>query len=215
MMQRIVLICVCLGCACNGRRLQQHGEEDAVQELAELLLAANPSLASSSAPAKRTRLSTPVAIRAAPSKSVWGDVVRKSEVKTGQAVSGIAFGQEVAVMRVGGKLYGLGGKFPPADSPVAGSKVVGNTVVDGVTGTAFNVATGKVEGKWCPGGIPIVGAVLGALTSPVDLQTIKLQEKGDFVQAQVNGNQVQGYEAGKGYWRGLLDAQGKVDGGYY
>jgi nitrite reductase/ring-hydroxylating ferredoxin subunit len=212
-MQKIALLSVCFGFACDGRRLQQQSENDAVRELADLLLAANPTLAAS--PAQRTRHSSPVAIRAAPSKSVWGDVVRKSEVKTGQAVSGIAFGQEVAVMRVGGKLYGLGGKFPPADSPVAGSKVVGNTVVDGVTGTAFNVATGKVEGKWCPGGIPVVGAVLGALTSPVDLQTVKLQEKGDFVQAQVNGNSVAGYEAGKGYWRGLLDAQGKVDGGYY
>jgi len=84
--------------------------------------------------------------------------------------------------------------------------------VDGITGTAFNLATGKVEGAWCPGGI--LGWLL-KLAPPKDLQTYKLKEAGPVIQAEVNANAQAQYEADRGYWRGVLDAQGKVDGGYY
>merc|ERR1719440_2775505 len=113
-------------------------------------------------------------------QTVWADVARKSDVKKGEAISGFAYGNEIGIVRTAsGKVYGLGGKFPPADSPVAGSKVVGDTVVDGITGTAFNVATGKVDGPWCPGGV--LGWLLGRLTKPRDIVSVQVREQGDNI----------------------------------
>jgi len=218
-MQKVAMILVCLACSSDARRLQQQSQDDSLEELASLLLAPSPTFDSTRKLAARTRTSSPLLFgpQGPPvrpkDKKVFANIVAKADVMPGTVSSGIAFGQEVAVVRTAdGKAYGLQGKFPPADSPISGAKVVGDTVIDGITGTAFNVKTGKVEGPWCPGGI--LGWLL-KLAPPRDLKTYKLKESGPVIQAEINAN-VQGQmEFDNKYWRGILDAQGKTDGGYY
>ena len=45
------------------------------------------------------------------------------------------------------------------------------------------------------------------------MDVYKCRKQGGKVQALVNVNAKQQFESK--YWRGILDAQGKVDGGYY
>jgi len=42
---------------------------------------------------------------------------------------------------------------------------------------------------------------------------VKLRKQGGYVQALINVNAKAQFE--QKYWRGILDSQGKVDGGYY
>mmetsp|Transcript_32090 Transcript_32090/g.74082 ORF Transcript_32090/g.74082 Transcript_32090/m.74082 type:complete len:86 (+) Transcript_32090:602-859(+) len=43
--------------------------------------------------------------------------------------------------------------------------------------------------------------------------TYKVKKSGAFIQVEVDVAYKQNYESN--YWRGILDAQGKTDGGYY
>mmetsp|Transcript_42518 Transcript_42518/g.113458 ORF Transcript_42518/g.113458 Transcript_42518/m.113458 type:complete len:157 (-) Transcript_42518:305-775(-) len=74
----------------------------------------------------------------------------------------------------------------------------------------FNLENGQVEGKWCPGGI---GFIVGKLVSAEGVPTYKVKKSGAFIQVEVDVAYKQNYESN--YWRGILDAQGKTDGGYY
>lgn len=45
------------------------------------------------------------------------------------------------------------------------------------------------------------------------MPTYKVKKSGAFIQVEVDVAYKQNYESN--YWRGILDAQGKTDGGYY
>merc|ERR1719231_1150111 len=159
-----------------------------------------------------TRAATSMALKAIPKKEVWVNMVPASEVKPNTITSGLSYGVEVAVVCDSkGSLYGFSNKMPPTGQPTTFAKIEGSTVVEPVSGTAFNLKTGKQTGPWCP--YPIGKLIIGRVTTPQDLQTVKVRKQGGSVQALINVNARAQFE--QGYWRGILDSQGKVDGGYY
>jgi nitrite reductase/ring-hydroxylating ferredoxin subunit len=131
--------------------------------------------------------------------------------KPGSAVGAVVGGLDVCIaVGTDGLIYALGGKAPPTGTPLAAGRVSKKTVKDSQYGTEFNLETGKVEGKWCPGGI---GFIVGKLVSAEGVPTYKVKKSGAFIQVEVDVAYKQNYESN--YWRGILDAQGKTDGGYY
>jgi nitrite reductase/ring-hydroxylating ferredoxin subunit len=148
-------------------------------------------------------------------KNVWTDFVPASEATPGTITAGFKFGQELAIINVGGKLYAMSNKLPPLGQPAtSGSieKFEGKSVlVEAVSGTAFDLNTGKHVGPWCPS---IVGRFLiRFLVSPEKALMFPCRKQGNKVQALINVNLKAQFE--EKYWRGVLDSQGKVDGGYY
>ena len=125
------------------------------------------------------------------------------------------YGIEVAfVTGKGGDTVGLANKLPPFGQPVSFANFDpsdSGVIVEPITGTKFNYKTGKVKGDWCPS--PLGRIILGRLTNPDSAVKIPIRKSGGGFQAQVNVNAKLQFEAD--YWRGVLDAQGKVDGGYY
>ena len=71
--------------------------------------------------------------------------------------------------------------------------------------------TGKPIGTWCPS--PLGKLLYSRISSPSDLITFPVRAQGGNLQVLVNVNAKAQFESK--YWRGVLDAQGKVDGGYY
>jgi len=131
--------------------------------------------------------------------------------KPGSATSGVAGGLAICIaVDPKGAVYALGDKCPPVNQPLSFGKVTDSTIEDPVLGTKFSLKTGQVVGAWCPSGI---GKLLGGLFEPSGVPTYPVKQGGGFVQVQVDVNAKFNFEAG--YWRGLLDAQGKADGRYY
>jgi len=79
-----------------------------------------------------------------------------------------------------------------------------------ITGTLFNMKTGQPVGEWCPS---LVGKLFRILVGPQGVPTYPVRKSGNNIEVQINVNAKAQFEAN--YWRGVLDAQGKVDGGYY
>uniref|UniRef100_A0A7S2FV96 Rieske domain-containing protein n=1 Tax=Florenciella parvula TaxID=236787 RepID=A0A7S2FV96_9STRA len=131
--------------------------------------------------------------------------------KPGGAVGAVVGGLDVCIaVGTDGLIYALGGKAPPTGTPLKDGKVGKKTIKDAQYGTEFNLENGQVEGKWCPGGI---GFIVGKLVSAEGVPTYKVKKSGAFIQVEVDVAYKQNYESN--YWRGILDAQGKTDGGYY
>lgn len=78
--------------------------------------------------------------------------------------------------------------------------------------SAFDLRTGKLVGAWCPAP-PLIGPLTGKLKSEKSLQTFQCRKQGGKVQVLLDINAKKRFDSN--YWRGILDAQGKVDGGYY
>jgi nitrite reductase/ring-hydroxylating ferredoxin subunit len=146
-----------------------------------------------------------------PSTKVWATFASSKELQPGGVVSGFQFGQEIAIAKSqSGKLFAISNKLPPTGQPATFGTVDGNKIIEPISGTAFNMATGKPEGKWCPS---LVGNLLGRLVTPTDVPTFPVRDRGGKLQVQINKNAKAQFE--QNYWRGVLDAQGKTDGGYY
>lgn len=79
-------------------------------------------------------------------------------------------------------------------------------------GTAFDLGTGKLTGAWCPSP-PIIGPLTGALKAPRDLPVFPVRQRGGSIEVFVDLNARARFDSG--FWKGILDAQGKADGGYY
>ena len=148
-----------------------------------------------------------------PDKKVWVSWIPASEAKAGTINSGFRYGQEIAIVcDPKGGLYALSNKMPPTGQPTTFAKFgEKGTVVEPVTLTEFSLKTGKQVGTWCPS--PIGRLLIGRLTTPSDIPTFPVRKQGGSVQVQINVNAKAQFETK--YWRGILDAQGKVDGGYY
>jgi nitrite reductase/ring-hydroxylating ferredoxin subunit len=145
-------------------------------------------------------------------KQVWVDFAKAKDCQPGTIISGFQYGQELAIAcEKGGKLYAMSNKMPPVGQPATFATLDGKgTIVEPVTGTKFNMSTGKPVGKWCPS---LVGNLIGLLVSPSNLFVFPVRKSGNSVQCLINVNAKKQFESN--YWRGVLDAQGKVDGGYY
>jgi len=145
-------------------------------------------------------------------KNVWVDLLSAAECKPNTINSGFRYGVEIAVVcDQSGTLYGFSNKMPPTGQPTTFAKIEGRNIVEPVTGTQFDLKTGKQNGKWCP--YPIGQLIIGRVTTPQDLDVFKVRKQGNNVQAFINVNAKAQFE--QKYWRGVLDSQGKVDGGYY
>jgi nitrite reductase/ring-hydroxylating ferredoxin subunit len=147
-----------------------------------------------------------------PTKNVWVTFVESTELSNGNAVAGFQYGQEIAVVQdVGGKLFAINNKIPPLGQPVTFCRVGKAIIEDPVTKTVFDLKTGKPVGSWCPS--PLGKLLYSRISSPTDLITFPVRKSGGAIQVLVNVNAKAQFESK--YWRGVLDAQGKVDGGYY
>ena len=150
-----------------------------------------------------------------PTKKVWVAFAEARDCKPGTVVSGFKFGQEIAIACTqGGKLYALNNKLPPTGQPATfGTLIEGDLIEDSVSGTRYSLKTGKVVGSWCPAP-PGIGPLIFRNLFPIGEATLyQVRKSGNAIQVLVDVNAKAKFEAG--YWRGVLDSQGKVDGGYY
>ncbi len=117
-----------------------------------------------------------------------------------------------------------------------GGKVdeAGQTLTDPQWGTKYSLVNGDVVGKWCPSP-PLIGSLIGALFPPQGVWVPEVRESGGYIEVKldvdvsIRRNYVQTtvffnltdsllqakVEFEKKFWKGILDAQGKADGGYY
>eukprot|EP00310_Coccolithus_braarudii_P001531 CAMPEP_0183367112 /NCGR_PEP_ID=MMETSP0164_2-20130417/91345_1 /TAXON_ID=221442 /ORGANISM="Coccolithus pelagicus ssp braarudi, Strain PLY182g" /LENGTH=193 /DNA_ID=CAMNT_0025543003 /DNA_START=41 /DNA_END=622 /DNA_ORIENTATION=+ len=170
---------------------------------------------STAAAASITR--TAVSMKTIPDKKMWVQIASAADAKPETVISGFKFGVEVAVVcDKAGKVYGLSNKLPPFGQPTTFAYFDPNNpscICEPVTGTSFDFKTGKPVGSWCPLP-PLIGPrIFRLLTSPQPVQKIEVRKKGKSVEALINVNAKLQFEAD--YWKGVLDAQGKADGGYY
>mmetsp|Transcript_67976 Transcript_67976/g.129251 ORF Transcript_67976/g.129251 Transcript_67976/m.129251 type:complete len:224 (+) Transcript_67976:68-739(+) len=223
-MSKFVFIFAFLAGMGQGRRTEIQ-ESDVLNTFAKLLVAGTPEAAFNPAfgvkPMGATgvhssRLQHPEMIAGTdpnkvPVKNVWVPFAKADDVKPGEVVSGFQYGQEVAIASTkGGKLYGLSNKLPPTGQPATLAELKGDTIVEPLSGTVYDLSTGKVK-DWCPS---LIGKLLlGRLIPKEDVETFKVRKSGKTISVLINVNAKKQFEAG--YWRGVLDAQGKVDGGYY
>lgn len=152
---------------------------------------------------------------AAKSKEMWVPVTPISaSPEPGTAKSVYVAGLDLCIAAdEKGLLYVLGNKCPPANQPLSFSLVYNNIIKDPVLGTKINIETGDVV-EWCPS---LLGKLLSPLLGPepedAGVQVFKVRSKGGNLEAFINVNAKAEYE--NDYWTGILDAQGKADGGYY
>jgi len=143
-------------------------------------------------------------------KNVWVTFAKKSDCKPGEVASGFQYGQELAIANSGGKLYAMSNKIPPFGQPATLSDLDGKFITEPITGNKFDMNSGKPVGQWCPS---FLGNIFRIVTSPSNLPVFPVRQQGNSVQCLINVNAKAQFE--QGYWRGVLDSQGKVDGGYY
>ncbi|KAJ8601323.1 hypothetical protein CTAYLR_007227 [Chrysophaeum taylorii] len=145
------------------------------------------------------------------SRKQFVPAVAQSELKPGSAVSAICSGLDICIaVDTDGSVYALGNKSPVLGTPMALGPVKAGKIKDPLTGTSFNLKTGEVVGDWCPN-FPF--SILFSLIEPAGLPVFKCKTGGNAVSVEVDINAKTNFESG--YWKGILDAQGKADGGYY
>jgi hypothetical protein len=105
------------------------------------------------------------------------------------------------------------------------------TLTDPQWGTKYSLVNGDVVGKWCPSP-PIIGSLIGALFPPQGVWVPEVRESNGYIEVKLDVDvspiivklsegpclietlQAKA-EFEKKFWKGILDAQGKADGGYY
>ena len=134
-----------------------------------------------------------------------------SECIPGRATSAVCGGLDICVAtNTDGSIYAVGNKAPVVGTPMAAGQVKGGLIKDPLTGTSFDLKTGQVVGKWCPN-FPF--SFLFSAIEPTGIPVFKVKKDGSSVSVEVNVAARAQFE--QGYWKGILDAQGKADGGYY
>ena len=113
-----------------------------------------------------------------------------------------------------GKVWAISAKNSATGTEMFGGKVDegANTLRDPQWGTQYSLTTGDVQGKWCPSP-PIIGSIIGSIFPQQGVWVPQVREQGGYIEVLVDVNAKAEFE--KKYWKGILDAQGKADGGYY
>jgi hypothetical protein len=105
------------------------------------------------------------------------------------------------------------------------------TLTDPQWGTKYSLVNGDVVGKWCPSP-PIIGSLIGALFPPQGVWVPEVRESNGYIEVKLDVDVSISFakrssrtylihilqakaEFEKKFWKGILDAQGKADGGYY
>ena len=169
-----------------------------------------PTLPTTSRRAARTELNMVFGKTRASQKS-YVPAVDQSSLQPGSAVSAICAGLDICVaVDTDGSVYALGNKSPVLGTPMAAGSVRDGLIRDPLTGSSFDVKTGELVGAWCPN-FPF--NILFSIIEPTSLPVFKVKTGGGAVSVEVDVNAKTNFESG--YWKGILDAQGKTDGGYY
>jgi len=164
----------------------------------------------------------PVAARSAPItmkpsdfpvKNVWTTVCSASDLKPNSLKATFGAGQDILVATdKGGRTFAAANVCPHIGTPLDQGTVEDGAIVCPLHRSAFDLRTGKLVGAWCPAP-PLIGPLTGKLKSEKSLQTFQCRKQGGKVQVLLDINAKKRFDSN--YWRGILDAQGKVDGGYY
>jgi len=145
----------------------------------------------------------------------WVRVVPSDQVASGQQADRLVAGAAVLCGRYSnGKVWAISAKNSATGTEMFGGTIDEslNTIKDPQWGTQYSLDTGDVVGKWCPSP-PIIGGIIGTIFPVQGVWVPKVREQGGFIEVQVDVNAKAEFE--KKYWKGVLDAQGKADGGYY
>jgi len=148
-----------------------------------------------------------------PVKNAWVKVCDSSSLKPNSLNPTFAAGQDILIaVEKSGTVYATANVCPHIGTPLDQGKIKDGCVVCPLHGTAFDLGTGKLTGTWCPSP-PIIGPLTGALKEPRDLPVFPVRQKGGSIEVFVDINARKRFDSG--FWKGILDAQGKADGGYY
>ncbi len=148
-----------------------------------------------------------------PAKNVWTTVCSAKDLKPQSLKAAFGAGQDILIATdKGGKIFATANVCPHIGTPLDQGTVEGGAIVCPLHRSAFDLKSGKLVGPWCPAP-PLIGPLTGKLKSPKELKTFQVRSQGGNVQVLLDVNAKKRFDAN--YWRGILDAQGKVDGGYY
>ena len=148
-----------------------------------------------------------------PVKNVWTTVCSKKDLKPNSLKAAFGAGLDILVAtNQGGSVFATANVCPHIGTPLDQGTVENGAIVCPLHRSAFDLKSGKLVGPWCPAP-PLIGPLTGKLKSPRALKTFQARTIGDKVQVLVDVNAKARFDSN--YWRGILDSQGKVDGGYY
>ena len=147
-----------------------------------------------------------------PVKNVWTTVCSKSDLKPNSLTAAFGAGQDILIATSGNSVFAAANVCPHIGTPLDQGTVENGAIVCPLHRSAFDLKTGKLVGPWCPAP-PLIGPLTGKLKSPRSLQTFQARTQGGNVQVLLDTNAKKRFDAS--YWRGILDSQGKIDGGYY
>ena len=148
-----------------------------------------------------------------PIKNVWTTVCSKKELEPNTLKAAFGAGLDILVAtNKGGAVFATANVCPHIGTPLDQGTVEDGAIVCPLHRSAFDLKSGKLVGPWCPAP-PLIGPLTGKLKSPRSLKTFQARVFGDKVQVLVDVNAKARFDSN--YWRGILDSQGKVDGGYY
>mmetsp|Transcript_5493 Transcript_5493/g.11125 ORF Transcript_5493/g.11125 Transcript_5493/m.11125 type:complete len:198 (-) Transcript_5493:131-724(-) len=145
----------------------------------------------------------------------WVRMVPAGEVTTTRQQDALIAGTAVLVGRYSnGALWGISAKNSATGTEMYGGRVdeADLTIEDPQWGTKYSLVDGEVVGKWCPKP-PVLGALIGAIFPASGVWVPKVREQSGFIEVLLDVDAKADFE--KSYWKGILDAQGKADGGYY
>jgi len=148
-------------------------------------------------------------------KSICDGFVPSQSVDVGGQADRLVAGAAVLVGRYSnGKVWAISAKNSATGTEMFGGKIneQAQTLQDPQWGTQYSLQTGDVIGKWCPSP-PIIGGLIGAIFPQQGVWVPQVREQGGYIEVLVDVNAKAEFE--KKYWKGILDAQGKADGGYY
>jgi len=148
-----------------------------------------------------------------PVKNVWTTVCSAADLKPNSLKATFGAGQDILVATdKSGRTFAAANVCPHIGTPLDQGTVEDGAIVCPLHRSAFDLRTGKLVGAWCPAP-PLIGPLTGKLKSEKSLQTFQCRKQGGKVQVLLDINAKKRFDSN--YWRGILDAQGKVDGGYY
>lgn len=144
--------------------------------------------------------------------------MKTSDLAPRQLIAKTLSGSDVLIGKTeAGKLFCVGNSCPHLGTPMSeGADVIGDVIICPLHGSSFKTSNGELI-DWCPSP-PIIGPLTGLVTEKTNLAVLQVRDGSGFfgggeIEVQVDTNAKKAYEAD--YWKGLLDAQGKVDGTYY
>lgn len=152
-------------------------------------------------------------------QKAWVDAIPISEIKVGTLKSVIISGLDICLAcDYDGQVYALGNKGPPLGLPLSDGSIVadgdGTYLQCAQNGSLFNLRDGTVRPDTWIRSPPLVSNFLRLIfKEPGAVPVYEIRDSGDMLQIYVNINARAQYE--QKYWKGILDASGKADGGYY